>query len=381
MDVVCHHLQQHGWQNAWCQGLGPYLSAGTVAQVNSVMLPGGIRAVVKVAWPQTRAKMVTDFKLFRHAKKILGALNLTNDENAYIVAAMFDAVDKNEAAVLAEFQMPREANALRAAGTLCGNDWNNAYRMWQQAIIQEGLVPPHLAPLVAVALGQSAAWSIRVPEPLVQYNTHSSILVMSHAQGESMQKLLDGSTGSAGVQEAAVVLIGYAVPFIGWLLLTRSSSHLAHVDPHPGNFRWDSQQQQLWVLDWGSHVILSNEQRLAFCQLIALVADDREEFLIADAARMFGANGSDDGELANVMKGILNASASHDAQNTINNAAVDGVLKEVHQDIVPVVRCLAILGGMLRTMQQKIQDQSTTAVELNLARLWKPFAAHGMTHF
>merc|ERR1719310_2682362 len=129
------------------------------------MLPGGIRAVVKVAWPQTRAKMVTDFTLFRHAKKILGALNLTNDENAYIVAAMFDAVDKNEAAVLAEFQMPREANALRAAGTLCGNDWNNAYSMWQQAIIQEGLVPPHLAPLVAVALGQSAAWSIRVPEP------------------------------------------------------------------------------------------------------------------------------------------------------------------------------------------------------------------------
>merc|ERR1719203_541913 len=112
---------------------------------------------------------------------------------------------------------------------------------------------------------------------------------MSLAGGESLHKLL--SSGPRACQEAVKVLLGSAIPLIGWLLLCKSSSDLAHVDPHPGNFRWDASSRTLWVLDWGSHVTLPAERRYALCLLIELVAGGSgagNDDAIADAACSFG---------------------------------------------------------------------------------------------
>jgi len=376
LDEVCQHLRQAGWAQACCARVGPPLNAGTIAQVNQFTLPDGSPAVVKVAWPKTYAKMATDFKLFRHADKILKALDISS-ETASIVAAMFDAVDKAAPSVLAEFDLRREAGALQLARGLCSDDWPAAYRFWQQAMqAAPNVLPPHLAPLLFVALAQSAGWSANVPEPLDGYIGRSA-MAMSLAGGESLQKLLSGVSGQAGQQEAATVLIGYAVPFIGWLLLCMGSSHLAHADPHPGNFRWDSDLQQLWVLDWGNHVTLSDDRRRALCFLITLVADEADDTLIADGTRAFGASGPDDHALAEAIKGMLNASHNHAPQDAINNAAIDNMLENISDDVVPVVRCLSILGGMLQAMQQKLHEQMGVDVPLSLASLWKPFALMG----
>lgn len=61
----------------------------------------------------------------------------------------------------------------------------------------------------------------------------------------------------------------------GWLLLSKSSSHVAHVDPHLGNFRWDG--ATLWVLDWGSTLQLSEEKRGTLQLLVQCLAHDAEE--------------------------------------------------------------------------------------------------------
>merc|ERR1719221_584733 len=117
---------------------------------------------------------------------------------------------------------------------------------------------------------------------------------MSLASGCSMHQLLAGGQGEAGQREAAQVLIGFAVPFIGWLLLCKSTSHIAHVDPHPGNFRWDAHSRTLWVLDWGSNITIGAERRHALCLLISVIANDGDDGDIADIARTFGVQSNDD---------------------------------------------------------------------------------------
>jgi len=336
---------------------------------------------VKIAWPYIQRKMETDFRLFAHARNILKAVNI-RDEKADIVGAMFDAVGRSEQSVLAEFDLNREAWALRTAGGLCTSvasqdNWPVAYRDWLEAVMPmlDG-IPPYLAPLVSAALASQEGWSIQVPEPLRGY-CGESVMGMSLASGESVQTLLEGVAGTAGQQEAAAVLISYAVPFIGWLLLCKSTSHLAHVDPHPGNFRWDSVRKVLWVLDWGSHVTLSDECRRNLCLLITLVADNSEDHLIAETAERVGIRGSDSRQVATVIRGLLNASRNEAAQDTLNNACADNLLEHISTDVVPVVRCLGILGGMLKEMQAKIQDRTQQVMPLSLASLWKPFALSG----
>eukprot|EP00928_Gymnodinium_smaydae_P018277 TRINITY_DN16966_c0_g1_i1.p1 TRINITY_DN16966_c0_g1~~TRINITY_DN16966_c0_g1_i1.p1 ORF type:complete len:323 (-),score=49.17 TRINITY_DN16966_c0_g1_i1:137-1105(-) len=319
------------------------------------------------------------------------ALNLRTEE-AQAVSAIFDAVGKNESNVMSEFDLHREAQALRTAATLCTQEWNAAYCAWHQAMLpvfmaaaREGQsqasasLPPHVAILAAVALQQSQAWCTRVPEPVVGH-TSVSALAMTRAGGESIHALLEssGSFGSPEQQEAAMVLVGYAVPFIGWLLLCKSSSHLAHVDPHPGNFRWDAVGKTLWVLDWGSHVMLADAQRRSLCMLISLLANDGDDELVADMARTFGVSCESNERLAKLMKDILNVSSDVAAQEAIEHAAVDSVLQNVSSEVVPVIRCLTILGGMLKTAQRRIRDTHQHDVPLSLASLWAPFAARGL---
>ena len=129
------------------------------------------------------------------------------------------------------------------AAELCGDEWNAAHAAWQLAMPQVlASNSPHLALMAAAAAHQSAAWSARVPLPLAGLCT-SWALGMYHAGGESLHALLSGSCGDASRQQAGQVLIAYAVPLVGWMLLSQSSAHLAHVDPHPGNFRWDAEGQ------------------------------------------------------------------------------------------------------------------------------------------
>merc|ERR1719214_148705 len=91
-------------------------------------------------------------------------------------------------------------------------------------------IPPHLHPIAIAGFAQSLGWSIKVPQPLPDY-CESSVMCMSFAGGQSLHQLLQGAAGQQGQQEAAAVLIAYATPFIGWLLLCKSSSLVAHVDP------------------------------------------------------------------------------------------------------------------------------------------------------
>eukprot|EP00931_Biecheleriopsis_adriatica_P118051 TRINITY_DN93520_c0_g1_i1.p1 TRINITY_DN93520_c0_g1~~TRINITY_DN93520_c0_g1_i1.p1 ORF type:complete len:497 (-),score=75.47 TRINITY_DN93520_c0_g1_i1:77-1567(-) len=380
--LVRSHLQEQGWPEASCAGVGRSLNAGTVAQVNEVVLQG-MPAVVKVTWPSTRKKFVIDFRLFSHARQILSALQL-RDEKARIVAAMFDAVAKSEPSVMEEFDLLREAHAMQMAAELCGQPWNESYRAWQRVMLpiflngnQDGApgLPPQISDLAAAALQRSQTWHTRVPEPDASHSNQWA-MVMTRADGQSLHELMNA--GRSEQLEGAKVLIGYVVPLIGWLLLCKSSSHLAHVDPHLGNFRWHVQDQTLWVLDWGSHVKLTEEKRRSFCMLVSIIARDGEDALIADMAKSLGVSGESDEHLAKVMRGILNATSRRAAQDTLEHAAHDSLLKDISSDVVPVVRCLAILGGTLKVIQQKFRDEYQQDVPLSLASLWAPFAAAGL---
>mmetsp|Transcript_16359 Transcript_16359/g.29472 ORF Transcript_16359/g.29472 Transcript_16359/m.29472 type:complete len:280 (-) Transcript_16359:58-897(-) len=276
-----------------------------------------------------------------------------------------------------EFDMQAEAGSLRIAGDLCRNDWSDAYRTWCSEVDSAlAGVPPPIALLARHFVTQSSAWNTRVPEPLDGYCCESA-LAMSCAGGVSLHRLMCGGGGEQ--QEAAQVLTGLAVPFIGWLLLCKSSSHLAHVDPHPGNFRWDAGSRTLWVLDWGSNVTLSNERRHALCLLITLIAEGADDETIGDTARAFGIQVTSTSHLAALMRGMLNATQHRGAQDVINDAAIDHILDNVGDDVVPVVRCLATLGGILKTLQQKIRDEHSQNVPLSLASLWRPFAVMGLS--
>lgn len=381
-EAVHAHLRNIGWDQQIVNGVGTALNAGTVAQVNQLTMPDGTSAVVKVTWPDTRRQMETDFKLFSHARQILGALKL-DDAPAQAVAAIFAAVGKSEGAVLAEFDLVREARALQTAQDLCTGEWDAAFRHWcaGMARVLPGLpgLPPHLQVLVMVFINhlQTAGQKVCVPEPLPGLSAHEA-LAMSLAGGESMHKLLHGSSGDAGRQEAAGAFLVLAVPFIGWLLFCKSSTHLAHVDPHPGNFRWDSTSQTLWVLDWGSHVVISHEKRRALCLAVLLIANDSDNSSIADATRAFGVRGESDTQLASVVRGMMNATTTHAAQEAINAAAVDSVLEDVDDSVVPIVRCLATLGGMLKEIQRAVRAEHGENLQLSLASLWLPFAEAGL---
>lgn len=381
VGAVRQHLLNLGWDPRISDGVGESLNAGTVAQVNVVVMPNGQTAVVKVAWPETRRQMETDFRLFAHARRILAALRL-EDEVAKGIAAMFSAVGRNETNVLREFDMQAEASALDVAGSLCsrGGEWDVAYLVWLEeapALLSDA------SPLIAVLATQFAqqqlqsSWHVKVPHP-VRPHVADSAFVMSRAGGESLHRLLaDGD--QAAQQEAVKVIVGFAVPFIGWLLLCRSSSHLAHVDPHLGNFRWDTNSRTLWVLDWGSNITVTNERRRALCLLIVLIAGNADDESVADTARSFGIRSENDAQLARLMRDMMNASVHRAAQDAINSAAIDGILDDVGDDVVPVVRCLATLGGILKEIQRRVSDGHHGNINLSLARLWSPFATIGLT--
>jgi len=177
---------------------------------------------------------------------------------------------------------------------------------------------------------------------------------MTRAGGQSIHQLLTGSDQERQ-REAAAALLMVAVPFFGWLLLCKSTAHIAHVDPHAGNFRWDPTSHTLWVLDWGSHVILTDERRQALCLLVKLLAEDAQDAALATAARAFGLSGIRDAQLALLVKGIFNVYRNASAQDAMHTAAMDRILEDVGDDIVPIIRCLATLGGTLMEMQRKIQ--------------------------
>ena len=149
--------------------------------------------------------------------------------------------------MLAEFDLEREARALALASELC-EQWPAVHQQWQAAMPQLlAANSPHLALVAAAALPHAShVGSPRVPVPLRGCTTPLA-LGMSRAGGESLHRLLRGDGGAEGRQRAGQVLVAHVVPLIGWLLLCRSSSHLAHVDPHPGNFRWDEASLELWV--------------------------------------------------------------------------------------------------------------------------------------
>lgn len=378
--AVHAQLRREEWEPVVCDGVGECLNAGTIAQVNELALPDGSSGVVKVIGPHTKRQFRTDFRLFKHAAKIFDALKL-EDDTSRGVAAMFEAVQRSEPSVMAEFDLRREAHAMRVAEELCRTEWAAAFEVWLAGV--EGIVarlPPELGLMSQffIANLRTAGCIVRIPEPVPGLESQTA-LAMSRAGGESLHQLLTGSQGEAGQRDAAAALLTCALPFIGWLLLCKSTSHMAHVDPHPGNFRWDTAAREMWVLDWGSHVELAEERRQALCLLIVLVAQDNTpDDFIASAAQAFGVRSADPGHLALLIRGLLNATRTHSAQDAINTAGVERILDDVHDDVVPVVRCLATLGGLLQAVQRTIRQQQQHDIPLSLASLWAPFAAVGL---
>jgi len=115
------------------------------------------------------------------------------------------------------------------------------------------------------------------------------------------------------------------------------------------------------------------------CLLITLIAEGADDETIGDTARAFGIQVTSTSHLAALMRGMLNATQHRGAQDVINDAAIDHILDNVGDDVVPVVRCLATLGGILKTLQQKIRDEHSQNVPLSLASLWRPFAVMGLS--
>mmetsp|Transcript_38563 Transcript_38563/g.46638 ORF Transcript_38563/g.46638 Transcript_38563/m.46638 type:complete len:569 (-) Transcript_38563:119-1825(-) len=379
------------------EGVGKALNAGSVAQVNEVEVPGGGEAaVMKVAWGDTKKRMEVDFKLFKHARDILKAVD-SKDFKAQAVEAMFAAVGRSKVAVLAEFDLTREAGAMKSIGELCkpGGEWEAVYRIWVEAANQMlDTVPPHLAMMGRGMLPWLSQCQVAVPQPLEEY-CGESVMCMSRAGGLSMHQIIRGEEGEGGgtKNEAGGVLLTLAIPFIGWLLLMKSTSHLAHVDPHPGNFRWDANEKTLWVLDWGSHTNLSEERRRALCQLVIILADpcsgEDVDSQIAECGRTFGLKSANDADLARLVRGLFNATSNHSAQEALSAAALDGILESVDENVVTVVRCLAILGGLMKKMQVKLQPllygelpegagARQAEMPLSLAAIWRPFASMGL---
>lgn len=376
-----------GFPDEVCQGVGDVINAGSVAQVNHLVIPSpgqdGVQvAVVKVAWPGIKVQMQTDFRLFSHAKAILSALRL-EDLQTQTICSMFAAVGKSEAAVMREFDLTLEARALRVAGDLAGaaGEWPQVHTEWLSEVelrVRANL-PQELHVPAALMMEQqrSRGMHVRVPQPLPGLSKESA-LVMELAGGESVHRLLRGDLGDAPQQEAMLALLTIAVPFIGWLLLCKSTQALAHVDPHPGNFRWDSATRTLWVLDWGSHVTLSEEKRRALCIVVTLLASGADDGPIADAARALGLQGGRDKQLATVIAGIFTVSRDASAMDALTAAAVDELLENVEDEIVPVVRCLATLGGMLKESKRRLREMAQRDLPLSLAMLWAPLAQKGL---
>merc|ERR1712232_615846 len=151
---------------------------------------------------------------------------------------------------------------------------------------------------------------------------------------------------------------------------------LGHADLHPGNCRLEP--GKLWVLDWGSNVRLRCEKRQQFCLLIAAVAAGASDRFVAEIARKFGLKGENDAALADIVKGILNASPPGAAQETGQDGSLNQICDDLDHDIVPVIRCLAMLGGMLKEMQKELQQHTQQDVHLSLAALWHFFAQKGL---
>jgi len=133
-------------------------------------------------------------------------------------------------------------------------------------------------------------------------------------------------------------------------------------------------------LDWGSNVRLSDERRRALCLLIILISSgDRDgDEAIADAARAFGVRSDNSPQLACLLRGMLNATQHHAAQDALTDAAVDNILSDVDDSVVPIVRCLATLGGLLKEMQRAIRNEHQQNMRLSLAAMWQPFAEMGL---
>lgn len=375
-------LSQEGFPQEFRNSVGEVINAGTVAQVHELSLDGHPVGVLKIAWPETRSQMQTDFRLFEHAQAIMRALNL-DVEAATQVAMIFKAVGKNETAVLKEFDLRAEARTLHLATELCapGGGWDRAYASWVDSLapLIIGTCPPPIALYATMFLGQMQRIKVRVPEPLDGMVT-TTALGMTRAAGESLHRLIADSNGeTAERMEVLKVLLVGILPFIGWLLLCKSTSHVAHVDPHPGNFRWDASSQELWVLDWGCSIQLPDAKRQSLCNLVVAVAEEKDSETIAAIVRSLGVRSNDTTKLATLMRGMLNASGERAARDEINDAAAGHVLEDVDTAIVPVIRCLAVLGGLLKKAQRQIQTEYNQNLPLSLASLWQSFARAGLT--
>jgi hypothetical protein len=76
---------------------------------------------------------------------------------------------------------------------------------------------------------------------------------------------------AAGNQTSAKLILLFfwvIVPFCGRGLLTKG---ICHGDPHPGNFRLDEDSKELWILDWGALIELSDLQRTLLCKIVIAV--------------------------------------------------------------------------------------------------------------
>lgn len=382
-EEVCAHLERlTRWDRDVCQSVGRVINAGTVAQVNELPNAGG-PAVVKVAWEDRREQMRVDFKLFSHARAILKALDLADNQSQTILA-MFSAVSRSEGSVLQEFDLRREAVALREVGMLTSStgEWLQVHPLWLQstsyAVLNSLPAELHLHASLIMAQVQAARIVVNVPQPLPGLESEWA-LAMQRAGGTSALKLLQGDMGQAQQAEMYIVFTAVALPFVGWLLLCKSSDYLAHVDPHPGNFRWDSDSKTLWVLDWGSSIQLQPTRRRSLCLLVTLLAaGEKDVGAIADAARAFGIEATQDRQLAQLLEGIFNVTPVGSAREALSAAAVDQFLENVADEVVPVVRCLALLGGMLKEAHLRLRGAMPHPVHISLAALWAHLASVGL---
>ncbi|KAK3237467.1 hypothetical protein CYMTET_52461, partial [Cymbomonas tetramitiformis] len=225
--------------------------------------------VVKVSWKDTLRRMKIDFRLFRHSRRILQTLDLS-DTDARIVEKMLYMVGLSEDSTCLEFDLVRERKMMERASTFLGAEWQSSWIEWASKVdlAHAPLVANMQNPALLQQLLESKGPTVKVPSTFPELSGEQA-LVQQKAEGESLTCLLrctDMAPAESTSPQALGVLAAVIVPLQGFMLLVLSEHHGCHTDPHPGNFRFDTATRTLWVLDWGCFIHLDRQDRRNMCR-------------------------------------------------------------------------------------------------------------------
>lgn len=249
-------------------------------------------------------------------------------------------------------------------------------------------------PALLQQLLESKGPTVTVPATFPELSGQQ-VLVQQKAEGESLTSLLrcsDKAQAESTSLQALGVLAAVIVPLQGFMLLVLSEHHGCHTDPHPGNFRFDTAKRTLWVLDWGCFMHLGRQDRRNMCRLI-IELDDLDQgqggIEAADVGQRMEAIGFKGANLAGVAAALFMCKkrSGVDASSTEDPLACLNGVDVIPETMVPMVRAIGIIGGLLAKVQDGISTSdhpqaflSGQVMEgMSLAKLWRPFAERGLS--